>query len=115
MGGIHNWVVREGWVRDDEVLLSSLEGLDEGKVRIVENLVCRELAVSNKTTIALFKVLSEEFVSLGSTKVRTDGATELFVLVLEKGDRLLEGLEQELFADARALSVFTVAFTGGIN
>ena len=41
----------------------------------------------------------------------TDGFTKLFVFLLQESDRLLEGFQQELLANAATLGVFTVALT----
>jgi hypothetical protein len=93
LSGIHDWIVREGRVCDDKVLLSCLEGLDEGKVRVIENFVRGELAVSNEATFSFVKVLAEELVGFGSAKVTANRGAQLIVLILEKGDRLLKGFE----------------------
>ena len=39
-----------------------------------------------------------------------DGSSELLVLLLEEGDRLLQGLEEELLPDAGPLGVLAVSF-----
>ena len=39
LSGVDNWIVGKRWVGDDKVLLGSLQGLDEGEIWVIEDLV----------------------------------------------------------------------------
>jgi hypothetical protein len=110
--GIDNRVVGQTWVGDDKVLLGRLQGLDKGKVRVVEDLVGDSLTGRQESVDAVgVGAIIEELLSLFVAQVRADGGLELFVLLLEQGNTLLQALEQELLADAGALGVFAITFT----
>lgn len=114
---VDNRIVGQGRVRDDEVLLRRLEGLDEGKVGVVQDLVGGTLRVGDEDRFVgrIVPGRIDEFFGLVMTEMITDGITELFVLLLEEGDRLLEGFQQELLADAATLGVLTVAFAARVS
>jgi hypothetical protein len=114
--GIDNGIVGQRRIGDDKVLLRRLQRLDEGKVGIVQDLVGNALrtgeqAVHAAGTAAFGTTLVEKLVGLFGTEMRTNAVLELFILFLEQRHRLLQRLEEELFANARALGVFAVAFT----
>ena len=110
--GVDNGIVGEGWVGDDKVLLRRLQGLDEGKVRVIEDLVGNALGTGEQAVDAgAGGLFVQEGVGFLVAEVRTDGVLEFLVLFLEESDGLLEGFQQELLADAGALGVFAVAFT----
>lgn len=44
-----------------------------------------------------------------------DTGAELVVLILEEGDGLLEGFEEELLADSRSLGVLSIALSEMMN
>jgi len=110
--GIDDRVVGQRGVRDHEVLLGRLEGLDEGEVRVIEDLVGEALRLGKETT-GLSGGLAPLVKQLGGSliaQVGADGAPQLLVFLLEEGDGLLKRLEEELLANARALGVLAVAF-----
>ena len=110
--GIDNRIVGQGRIRNDKVLLSRLQSLDEGKVGIVQDLVGDTLTGSQETIdIGTRAGLVEELLGTGGSKVLSNGVLELLVFGFEKVNRLLERLEEELLADTRALGVFAVTFT----
>jgi len=90
LGGIYNWVVRKRRVGNDEVLLGSLQSFDEREIWVIEDLVGVHGGGSNKTSLAVGKLLANQFIGFGSAEVRTDCLSELLVLILEQGDRLLK-------------------------
>jgi hypothetical protein len=110
LSGVDNWIVGKRWVGDDKVLLGSLQGLDEGEIRVIEDLVGVHGGGGNEANFAVGELLAEQFIGLSGAKVRANRGTELLILVLEQIDTLLEGLEKELLADTRALGVFAIAF-----
>jgi hypothetical protein len=117
---IHNRIVWKRWVRDHKVLLRRLQRLDEGEVWVIQNLVGNTLARGEQSVDIVtgrFGLLVEQRGCLGISQVRADRPTELFVLLLEEGNGLLQRFQQELLADARALGMFTIAFTidGNLN
>jgi len=108
--GVDNGIVGKTGIRDHKVLLGSLEGLDEGEIGIVQDLVGNSLAAGEQTIDGHAFLLVQENSSLLVAEMRTNGALELFVFFLEEGNGLLERLEEEFLADATALGVFAVAF-----
>jgi hypothetical protein len=114
--GIDNGIVRQGRIGHDKVLLRRLQRLDEAKVGIVEYLVGNALrtgqqAVDTAVGVTIGTGLVQERLGLFRAEMRTNAILELFILLLEQRHRLLQRLEEELFANARALGVFAVAFT----
>lgn len=108
--GVDDRVVGQGRIRNDKVLLGRLKGLDERKVGIVEDLVGNSLTGGEETIdISSRAGLVKKLCGLGSAKLALNGLLELFVLFLEKSNRLLEGLEEELFTVTRLLGVVLVA------
>lgn len=108
---IHDGIVGEGRVGNDEVLLRRLEGLDEGKVGVVQHLVGDALRRRDETIHVAAALGLEQLVGLVVAQVAPDRVAELLVLFLQECHRLLEGFQQELFADAGALGVLAVALT----
>jgi hypothetical protein len=89
-----------------------LKGLDERKVGIIENLVGDTLTGGKETIDVSSRAgLVKKLFGLGGPELALDGLLELFVLFLEKSNRLLEGLEEELFTVTRLLGVVLVALT----
>mmetsp|Transcript_131469 Transcript_131469/g.195855 ORF Transcript_131469/g.195855 Transcript_131469/m.195855 type:complete len:288 (+) Transcript_131469:495-1358(+) len=113
LGRVDDGIVGKRRIGDDKVLLRSLQSLDETEIGIVEHLVGGTLRVGNQGGIrcVVSGILGEKPLGLVVTQVLPDGAAEFLVLLLQKGNRLLERLEQELFADSASLGVFAIAFT----
>jgi hypothetical protein len=88
--GVHNGVVGERRVGDHKVLLGSLQSLDEGKVRIVEDLIGNALRARQQSIDGHVLLLLQNGCGLVVAQVRSDGGLELFVLFFEEGHRLLQ-------------------------
>mmetsp|Transcript_22191 Transcript_22191/g.35768 ORF Transcript_22191/g.35768 Transcript_22191/m.35768 type:complete len:202 (-) Transcript_22191:473-1078(-) len=110
--GVDNGVVGQGRVGDDKVLLGRLQGLDERKVGIVQDLVGSTLRVGDQGRLVGFVLRFgvEKLLCLGVAQVRPDGVTKLFVFFLQEGHTLLKRFQEELLANAAALGVFTITF-----
>jgi hypothetical protein len=114
--GVNNRIVGQRWVRHDKVLLRSLQRLDETEIGIVQHLVGNALTTGEKSVdivraVLLRRSLVEQRFRLVVAQMRANGTLEFLVLFLEQCDRLLQRFEQKLFANARALCVFAIAFT----
>ena len=114
MRGIHDRIIRQRRIRHDKVLLRRLQRLDETKIRIIKDAIGIFAIGGNEGVGGGSGVgevfFFEEFVGFFVAEVGADGTSEFVVFFLEEGDGLLEGFEEELFADSGSFGVFSVAF-----
>ena len=106
LGRIDNWVVRKGRIGNHKVLLGSLKGLDEGKVGVIQDFVGDSLRGRNKSLAIASALLAEEFLGLVGSQLSLDSVSELFILILQEANTLLERFEKELLADTALLGIF---------